>query len=97
PRRPHRYTGQSWAYGIVGYSLGNTLQAPNPPYPRCNINGTGGSQNPGSLNITSYHSGGANVLMCDGSVRFLKNSIKNQTIWALGSRAQGEIADASSF
>ncbi len=91
------YTGQSWAYGIVGYSLGNVLQPPNPPSPSCNTNGTGASQNPGSLNMTSFHPGGANVLMSDGSVRFLKNSTNIQTVWALGSRSQGEIVSADAF
>jgi hypothetical protein len=35
--------------------------------------------------------------MCDGSVRFLKDSISSQTIWQLGSRAGGEIISADSF
>jgi hypothetical protein len=35
--------------------------------------------------------------MCDGSVRFLKDSISNQTLWALGSIAQGEIVSADSY
>jgi prepilin-type processing-associated H-X9-DG protein len=91
------YMGQSWAYGVVGYSLGHALQPPNPQYPSCSTNGTGAGQNPGSVNMTSYHSGGANALMADGSVRFLKNSTNIQTIWSLGSRAQGEILDASSY
>jgi prepilin-type processing-associated H-X9-DG protein len=81
----------------VGYSLGNLLQAPNPQYPSCNTNSTGASQNPGSLNMTSFHPGGANVLLCDGSVRFLKNSTNLQTVWALGSRSQGEIVSADAF
>jgi prepilin-type processing-associated H-X9-DG protein len=91
------YTGQDWAYGIVGYSLGHVLQAPNPPYPSCSTNGTGAGQNPGSVNMTSFHPGGANALMCDGSVRFLKNSTNINTIWSLGSRAQGEVIDASAY
>jgi prepilin-type N-terminal cleavage/methylation domain-containing protein/prepilin-type processing-associated H-X9-DG protein len=91
------YMGQSWAYGIVGYSLGHVLQAPNPQYPSCSVNKTGAGQNPGSVNMASFHPGGANILMTDGSVRFLKNSTNLMTVWALGSRAQGEIVDASSF
>jgi hypothetical protein len=35
--------------------------------------------------------------MCDGSVRFLKDSTSMPVMWALGSRAQGEIVDASSY
>jgi prepilin-type processing-associated H-X9-DG protein len=47
--------------------------------------------------MSSYHQGGANILMCDGSVRFLKNSTNPNIVWSLGSIAQGEIIDASSF
>jgi hypothetical protein len=35
--------------------------------------------------------------MGDGSVRFLKESTANTVIWALGSKDQGEVIDASSF
>jgi prepilin-type processing-associated H-X9-DG protein len=48
-------------------------------------------------NMHSFHPGGANTLMLDGSVRFLKNSTAMQVMWALGSRAQGEVIDASSY
>jgi prepilin-type processing-associated H-X9-DG protein len=48
-------------------------------------------------NMASYHPGGANTLMGDGSVKFFKNSLANTVLWALGSRAQGEVIDASSY
>ena len=32
--------------------------------------------------MSSYHSGGANILMGDGSVKFLKNSTANNVVWA---------------
>jgi hypothetical protein len=35
--------------------------------------------------------------MCDGSVRFLKNSTNPMTIWALGSRSQGEVISADAY
>jgi prepilin-type processing-associated H-X9-DG protein len=47
--------------------------------------------------MSSYHPGGANILLCDGSVRFLKNSTSPNIVWMLGSRAQGEIIDANSY
>ncbi len=81
----------------MGYNIGHVLQPPNPQYPSCSINGTGASQNPGSLNMTSFHPGGSNALMCDGSVKFLKNSANINTIWSLGSRDQGEVVSADSY
>jgi prepilin-type processing-associated H-X9-DG protein len=47
--------------------------------------------------LSSYHPGGCNVVMGDGSVRFLKDSISLPTLWALGSRAQGEVISADAF
>jgi prepilin-type N-terminal cleavage/methylation domain-containing protein/prepilin-type processing-associated H-X9-DG protein len=45
----------------------------------------------------SYHPGGVNVLMADGSVRYIKNTISLITWQALGSISGGEVIDASSF
>jgi prepilin-type processing-associated H-X9-DG protein len=39
----------------------------------------------------SYHSGGANTLLMDGSVQFFRNSIARDTWRALGTRAGGEV------
>jgi prepilin-type processing-associated H-X9-DG protein len=89
--------GEAWAFGLVGYSQGNVLLGPNAKYPNCNMNGTGTIESPGVFGLSSYHPGGANVLMLDGSVRFLKDSISNQTIWALGSRNQGEVVSQDSY
>jgi hypothetical protein len=38
-----------------------------------------------------------NVLFADGSTRFLKSTVGNSVWWALGSRAGGEVIDASSY
>ena len=45
--------------------------------------------------MSSAHSGGANVAMCDGSVRFLPNSTDIAVLWALATRAGGEVANAN--
>jgi prepilin-type processing-associated H-X9-DG protein len=49
------------------------------------------------FNISSYHAGSANMLMYDGSVKFLKNSVSTPLVWALGSRANGEIISADVY
>ena len=84
---------------LVGYTLGNVVTPPNPRTPNCIIDPTGQQtlQSPGIYGLSSYHPGGANVTMCDGSVRFIKDSISSATIWALGSRAQGEVISSDSY
>jgi prepilin-type N-terminal cleavage/methylation domain-containing protein/prepilin-type processing-associated H-X9-DG protein len=88
--------GYTWVIGMQVRTLGNILLPPNPRYPNCMSNGIN-SDPAGMLGLSSNHPGGANVLMGDGAVRFLKNSINNATIWALGSRAQGEIISADAY
>ena len=85
------FQGEDWAFGEPGLSFGNTLLPPNSPYTTCSANspGAGTLPQPGVNQISSNHPGGANILMCDGSVKFLKNSVNIATVWALGSKAQG--------
>jgi prepilin-type N-terminal cleavage/methylation domain-containing protein/prepilin-type processing-associated H-X9-DG protein len=45
----------------------------------------------------SFHSGGVNAGFCDGSVRFIKDSINPITWRALGSRAGAEVISADSY
>jgi prepilin-type N-terminal cleavage/methylation domain-containing protein/prepilin-type processing-associated H-X9-DG protein len=92
------YLGQAWCQGMFGWSLGNTLLAPNPPYPNCRTCSWDGDWDcPGMYGLSSYHPGGGNVAFADGSVRFLKSTTAMQTVWALGSRSQGEIVSADSY
>jgi prepilin-type N-terminal cleavage/methylation domain-containing protein/prepilin-type processing-associated H-X9-DG protein len=44
-----------------------------------------------AVTARSYHSGGVNVLLADGSVRFVNNGISAQTWLGLGTRAGGEV------
>jgi prepilin-type processing-associated H-X9-DG protein len=46
---------------------------------------------------SSKHSVGVNCLFADGSVKFIKDSISQATWWSLGTRANGEVVDASSY
>jgi prepilin-type processing-associated H-X9-DG protein len=90
--------GRCWTMGMMGQTLGTPLLAPNPQYPNCNMESWGGDMDaPGMYNLSSYHPGGANVALCDGSVRFLKSTTNLQTIWSLGSRNGGEVISADSF
>jgi prepilin-type N-terminal cleavage/methylation domain-containing protein/prepilin-type processing-associated H-X9-DG protein len=47
--------------------------------------------------IFSWHAGGANVCMTDGSVRFIKDSTNAAVIRALITRAGGEVISADSY
>ncbi len=97
-RKPKTPTlGECWAFGLPGYSLGNVVQPPNPPYPNCNTSAQGFITYPAHLGMSSNHPGGANILLCDGSVRFLKNSTGVQTVWSLGTIAGGEILSSDSY
>ncbi|WP_165068147.1 DUF1559 family PulG-like putative transporter [Paludisphaera rhizosphaerae] len=47
--------------------------------------------------FSSKHSGGVNMLMGDGSVRFIKNSISVYTWWSVATMAGGEIVSADAL
>jgi len=46
---------------------------------------------------SSFHPGGANICFGDGSVRFVKNSVKASTFARLGNRADGELISADEY
>ena len=56
--------------------------------------GTPDCLNFGQWGFRSNHAGGANFLYCDGSVKFIKETIGSPTYMALGSRAGGEVISA---
>jgi prepilin-type N-terminal cleavage/methylation domain-containing protein/prepilin-type processing-associated H-X9-DG protein len=89
--------GEEWAHGCMAMNMFNTIVPPNAynqTWTHCGLNA---SCRAVFSNADSWHSGGVNTLMSDGSVRFVKNSV-NQTVWcALGTRGNGEVIDASSY
>jgi prepilin-type N-terminal cleavage/methylation domain-containing protein/prepilin-type processing-associated H-X9-DG protein len=91
------YLGQTWTLAFFVYTMGNVVLPPNPKYPDCTTAGSGTVIGPAVYSMFSNHPGGANALLCDGSVRFLKDSTAMTVMWALGSRAQGEIVSADSY
>jgi prepilin-type N-terminal cleavage/methylation domain-containing protein/prepilin-type processing-associated H-X9-DG protein len=94
--------GLNWAFGIGGYTYFNTIQTPNNDTlfrgngcrfdcPTCGLDSAF------SYPATSWHPGGVNVLMADGSVKFIKDSVNRTTWWSLGTRAGGEVISADSY
>jgi prepilin-type N-terminal cleavage/methylation domain-containing protein/prepilin-type processing-associated H-X9-DG protein len=67
--------------GIGGWDPAN----PTTPYGPCAVNCTNQGE------IYSFHSGGANVVMGDGSVRFLRDSTPLLVVLALLTRDRGEV------
>jgi prepilin-type processing-associated H-X9-DG protein/prepilin-type N-terminal cleavage/methylation domain-containing protein len=90
--------GREWCTAQYAHTLGNTLLAPNPPYPNCNMEPWGGDFDaPGLYSMSSYHPGGANVAFADGSVRFLKSSTGLPVIWALGTKAGNDVVSSDQY
>jgi prepilin-type N-terminal cleavage/methylation domain-containing protein/prepilin-type processing-associated H-X9-DG protein len=93
--------GKQWAFGGMGYTLFNTVQVPNDAqykFGDCRF-GCGGCGMDSSFvsGASSNHSGGCNVLMSDGSVRFMKNTISRTTWMQLGTKAGGEVISSDSY
>jgi prepilin-type N-terminal cleavage/methylation domain-containing protein/prepilin-type processing-associated H-X9-DG protein len=86
------YLGRAWNQGMFGWTLGNTLLAPNPRHPNCRMCSWDGDWDcPGMYGLSSFHPGGGNVALADGSVRFLKSTTARQVVWSLGSRNGEEV------
>jgi prepilin-type N-terminal cleavage/methylation domain-containing protein/prepilin-type processing-associated H-X9-DG protein len=89
--------GEAWAFALSGYTRGTVNLPPNPKGPGCMWAKPNTQNSGGAFGLSSYHPGGANVVMCDGSVKFLKDSTNVNTIWALGSINQGEVISADAY
>jgi len=94
------WRGIYWETGANGTTLFNTIVPPNSnnhKWSACRAEGGGWPDQAVFANASSFHSGGVNTLMGDGSCKFIKDSISQTTWWALGTRANSEIIDASSY
>jgi prepilin-type N-terminal cleavage/methylation domain-containing protein/prepilin-type processing-associated H-X9-DG protein len=98
PYTQFSFVGRLWSEGIYAHGLGNIVVPPNSPYPYCQIeSGDSDVDSSGVFGLTSYHPGGANVAMLDGSVRFLKNTVAYVPFWAIGSIAGNEQISADAY
>ena len=76
----------AWIIGRPLFSAMSTYMLPNTPIPDI-----AGKQHMGFFAARSNHPGGVNVLMADGSVRFVTDSIDLTTWRALGTCRGGEV------
>jgi prepilin-type N-terminal cleavage/methylation domain-containing protein/prepilin-type processing-associated H-X9-DG protein len=98
--------GFTWWGGAAGFTTylppnsslpdvitgGNCEQALTPTMP-CTTTST--PSYPRLMGARSWHSGGLNAAMCDGSVHFIPNNISFAAWQALGSSKGGEVVDTS--
>jgi prepilin-type N-terminal cleavage/methylation domain-containing protein/prepilin-type processing-associated H-X9-DG protein len=101
PISPSQWSGSCWTgshAGTLHFNAYNHFMTPNTLSCAASNSQSGwpGSYND-AITATSNHSGGVNVCMADGSVKFIKNSISPQTWWAIGSRNQGEVVGADQY
>jgi prepilin-type N-terminal cleavage/methylation domain-containing protein/prepilin-type processing-associated H-X9-DG protein len=93
--------GQVWLLGSMCYTVFNTVVPPNSvqyKWGECR-NGCGGCSPDSSnyVNASSNHSGGANFLLGDGSVKFIKDSIAWNIYWSAGTRANGDVVGSDQW
>jgi prepilin-type processing-associated H-X9-DG protein len=83
-----------WSLARFHYGTAfSMMTTPNTPHASC---GNYQADN-GILASRSRHPGGVNTLFGDGSVRFVKNSVNQQTWWSLGTKSGGEVVSADSY
>jgi prepilin-type processing-associated H-X9-DG protein len=81
----------------MAMNMFNTIVPPNAfndQWTHCGLNA---SSRAVLSNADSYHPGGVNTLMSDGSVKFMKDSINQRTWWALGTKSNGEVVSSDSY
>jgi prepilin-type N-terminal cleavage/methylation domain-containing protein/prepilin-type processing-associated H-X9-DG protein len=85
------YSGRWWFWGGRERTLYTHTQSPNGSIPDCTYGGQWTSA--GMVTARGAHRSGVNVLMADGSQRYIKNSINNNVWRGLGTRNGGELVD----
>jgi prepilin-type N-terminal cleavage/methylation domain-containing protein/prepilin-type processing-associated H-X9-DG protein len=89
--------GENWSHGVMAMSLFNTVATPNifnDTWTHCGFNASSRSV---LSNADSYHAGGVNCGMADGSVKFIKDGVNRFTWFALGTKSNGEVISSDSY
>jgi prepilin-type N-terminal cleavage/methylation domain-containing protein/prepilin-type processing-associated H-X9-DG protein len=101
PTNPTQWSGACWNGSHAGTLHFNAYNHYNTPNKLSCVaaNSWGGA--PGGFNdiitATSNHPGGVNVCFCDGSVRFVKDTVNVQTWWSIGTRNQAEVVSSDQY
>jgi prepilin-type processing-associated H-X9-DG protein len=96
PNSTWDWSGWYWAAADYNQTTFNFALTPNSVHADCSPWG-GVATGYGYFTPRSFHPGGVNVVMADGSVKFIKDSINQRTWMGLGTRAGGEIISADSY
>jgi prepilin-type processing-associated H-X9-DG protein len=95
------YSGGIWPGGHRGTLRFNSYNHFNTPNKITCYTSDGEGGAPGGFNSliapSSNHPGGVNSCFCDGSVKFIKDTVNLQVWWALGTRNQGEVVSADAY
>ena len=84
PSAHQSYDGWTWLLTSMHTTVYNHVLAPNSRTPDCAAGHT-------AVTARSYHAGGVNLLMCDGAVRFVGESIDLHVWRAIASCHGGEV------
>ena len=85
-----------WAYTYASYnqsSVTTESRILNNDYVKCVMTPGQGSSNPCKRSFGSFHTSGMNFVLCDGSVRFISNSVDINRLAAMATISGGEVAD----
>ena len=86
----HQHLHSQWMNGIGGQTVFNTLNTPNSPNPDCHpCAGCGWYDSAGVWTARSRHTGGVQVVMADGAVKFIGNTIDIVTWQRAGGAFEG--------
>jgi len=86
----HSHGGREWAIGMPAQTLFNTAAPPNWKYPTCQpCPGCGWMDSQGMFPARSRHTGGVQVCLADGAVRFVSDNV-DLTTWQNAGSINGE-------
>jgi prepilin-type N-terminal cleavage/methylation domain-containing protein/prepilin-type processing-associated H-X9-DG protein len=88
--------GADWLNQNCGKGGGHSHIMP-PNTRSCYFSDTNASKTYTMVGASSYHPGGVNLAMLDGSVKFIKNSVSPQSWWAIATKSGGEVISADSL